>query len=148
MTEVESMHKKAWQTFFDSHSKRYDENAFTFATDAECHFLAELLPINAYGRVLDIGCGTGRHSIALTKMGYEMTGLDLSDGMLEVARRKATAAGLDIRFLKADATGGYPEEFGVIGRFDACICLCEGSLGLINAGDEVSCYRTQRIEAN
>lgn len=130
------MHKKAWQTFFDSHSKRYDENAFTFATIAECEFLSELLPIGEHCRILDIGCGTGRHSIALTGMGYKMTGLDLSDGMLEIARRKAAAAGLDIRFLKSDATGGYPEDFGLTGQFDAAICLCEGSLGLIGSGDE------------
>jgi len=130
------MQKKAWQTFFDSHSKRYDENAFTFATNAECDFLAQLLPIGEHHRILDIGCGTGRHSIGLTKLGYEMTGLDLSDGMLEIARKKASAAGLDIKFLKADATVGYPEEFGFAGRFDACICLCEGSLGLVSAGEE------------
>jgi SAM-dependent methyltransferase len=130
------MMMKAWQSFFDIHSERYDENNFTSATAAEASFLFEMLPKDTFTRVVDIGCGTGRHSIALTEMGYCMTGVDISEGMLAKAKAKAGAKGFDIRFLQADATGGFPDELGLAGAFDAALCLCEGSLGLIGTGED------------
>lgn len=42
-------------------------------------------------KVLELGCGTGRHTIRLAKAGNAVTGLDLSPGMLAEARRKLTA---------------------------------------------------------
>ena len=44
--------------------------------------------------VLDLGCGTGRHSVELARRGYEVVGVDLSEGMLERARRRAAAEGV------------------------------------------------------
>jgi ubiquinone/menaquinone biosynthesis C-methylase UbiE len=43
------------------------------------------------GPVLELGCGTGRIALALAERGFDTTGIDLSDGMLTVARRKAAA---------------------------------------------------------
>jgi 2-polyprenyl-3-methyl-5-hydroxy-6-metoxy-1,4-benzoquinol methylase len=54
-------------------------------------------------RVLDLGCGSGRHSISLAKKGYKnITGVDLSPTLLEVARRTAQEQGLNIRFEQCD----------------------------------------------
>jgi ubiquinone/menaquinone biosynthesis C-methylase UbiE len=50
--------------------------------------------------VLDLGCGTGRHSVWLAAAGAAVTGIDFSEGMLEEARRK-TGAGT-VRFLAHD----------------------------------------------
>ena len=49
------------------------------------------------GSVLELGCGTGRITLALAEAGHEMTGLDLSEGMLTVARRKAAALPAETR---------------------------------------------------
>ena len=46
------------------------------------------------GRFLDLGCGTGRALIALGRRGFEVTGIDLSPRMLEIARRKTAEAGV------------------------------------------------------
>ncbi len=53
-------------------------------------------------RVLDVGCGTGRHSVLLASRGYEVTGFDLSPLYLEEARREAEAAGVNLRLIRGD----------------------------------------------
>lgn len=54
-------------------------------------------------RVLDIGCGSGRHTIAFAKRGYaDVTGIDLSPALLAEAREEATQLKLPIRFIETD----------------------------------------------
>jgi ubiquinone/menaquinone biosynthesis C-methylase UbiE len=65
-------------------------------------WLRELLP-EPPASVLDIGCGTGTLSVLLAQDGYDVTGIDSSERMLERARSKAGAAGLAIEFAQADA---------------------------------------------
>jgi SAM-dependent methyltransferase len=64
--------------------------------------------------VLDIGCGTGGHALVLAARGYAVTGVDLSEAMLERARRKAARANADIRFAEGDA-----RSFELDGTYDA-----------------------------
>jgi tellurite methyltransferase len=54
--------------------------------------------------VLDIGCGIGRHAVFLAQQGFTVTAIDASDAGLEVARRSAHQAGVDIDFHKAEFT--------------------------------------------
>lgn len=54
------------------------------------------------GPILELCSGTGRLTIPLKKAGLDITGLDLSDSMLEMARAKAVAEHLDLTFLKGD----------------------------------------------
>ena len=117
----------SWKRFFDAHASRYDENPFTQHTVAEVDFLLALFPIAAGARILDVGCGTGRHAIELAKRGYRVTGVDLSSGMLDVARAKAAA--FDIEWVEADG-----RNFTLDRVFDAAICLCEGGVGLVERG--------------
>jgi ubiquinone/menaquinone biosynthesis C-methylase UbiE len=55
-------------------------------------------------RVADLGCGTGTLSVLLAKAGYDVTGVDYAPKMLEVARRKTSAAGVSVRFVLGDAS--------------------------------------------
>jgi len=52
--------------------------------------------------ILDLGCGTGRFAIALAKRGFKVTGLDMTEEMLKIARQKAKKAKIKIKFMKAD----------------------------------------------
>jgi SAM-dependent methyltransferase len=55
------------------------------------------------GRVLDVGCGTGEHTLMATSLGYEAVGVDMSTRAIELARAKATERGIEARFVVADA---------------------------------------------
>jgi 2-polyprenyl-3-methyl-5-hydroxy-6-metoxy-1,4-benzoquinol methylase len=122
--------KKEWQRFFDAHAAHYEENAFTKNTVAEVDFILSLYPIVPGSTVIDVACGTGRHSIELARRGYRVTGLDLSEGMLEVASANAKSAGVEINWIHADAT-----EFALAEKFDVGLSLCEGGVGLIEKGE-------------
>lgn len=56
------------------------------------------------GRALDLGCGTGTHSLYLARHGWEVVGVDFSAVAIWRARRRARQAGLHIRFYRADVT--------------------------------------------
>ncbi|WP_227980577.1 class I SAM-dependent methyltransferase [Nocardia spumae] len=76
------------------------------------------------GRVLDIGAGAGEHTIALTALGYDVTGIDLSPSAVEYARRNAAAKGVPgARFRVADAVrlGDDPAAAGELGVFDTIV---------------------------
>jgi len=125
---------REWQRFFDAHARLYDENGFTKHTVQEVDFLLTLYPILPGSRILDVGCGTGRHAIELAKRGYRVTGLDISVGMLEVAEEKALAHGVEVHWIQADAT-----QFSLSG-FDMVLCLCEGAVGLIEKGEDAEAH--------
>ncbi len=55
-------------------------------------------------KTLDIGCGSGRNSIYLARKGFDVTGVDLSDEAVKIARTKAGHSGVKCRFFQADLT--------------------------------------------
>lgn len=126
---------REWQRFFDAHAVNYDQNPFTHHHVAEVDFLLSLYPVTPGSRILDVGCGTGRHAVELAKRGYRVTGLDLSEGMLDVARRKAMEAGVEVEWVHGDAT-----DFAVDAPFDMAICLCEGAVGLLERGEDAEAH--------
>lgn len=72
------------------------------------------------GRVLDLACGIGRHSVLLSKMGYRVTGFDISPLFIEKAREYAASEKTDMKFIVGDAldiTDLLAEEL----PFDACV---------------------------
>jgi SAM-dependent methyltransferase len=126
------MHERSsWEEFFDAHASIYDQNEFTKNTIKEVDFLLEELGLSPGAAILDVGCGTGRHSIELARRGYVMTGVDLSTQMLARARESASAAKVHVEWIHGDAT-----RLSLARRFEGAICLCEGAFGLLGAGDD------------
>jgi ubiquinone/menaquinone biosynthesis C-methylase UbiE len=119
--------KGEWERFFDGHAPQYMDNPFTGNTVEEVTFLLDELKLPPGSWILDVGCGTGRHAIELTKRGYQITGVDISTGMLAQAQKTAAEAGVTIEWIQADAT-----QFSTTRLYDAAICLCEGAFGLLN----------------
>ncbi len=131
--------KRQWEEFFDGHAPVYMQNVFVTNTLAEVDFIIEELALQPGAHILDVGCGTGRHSVELARRGFRMTGIDLSEGMLAEARKAAEAAaadpkgrpGVEIELIKADATA-----FSLPPVHDAAICVCEGAFGLLSVGED------------
>jgi len=121
---------KWYEELFANSGKTYDEEGFTKGTLGECDFIEAELKHDKSLRILDIGCGTGRHSIELSKRGYLLTGIDLSLTQLKCAIRKAEAAGLMIDFMQMDA-----RDLSFDACFDACIMLCEGAFPLMETDE-------------
>jgi SAM-dependent methyltransferase len=125
-----SVHE-GWRAFFDGHAPVYMQNEFTRNTLAEVEFLLDVLRLPAGARILDLGCGTGRHAVELARRGYNLVGVDLSRGMLHQAQAAARGAGVTASWVQADA-----RRFAAPGAFDAAVCLCEGSFGLVDDGED------------
>ncbi|HNS14356.1 MAG TPA: class I SAM-dependent methyltransferase, partial [Syntrophorhabdaceae bacterium] len=82
--------KQWYEELFENYGMKYDNECFTQGTIGECDFIEKEIKYDKSLRILDIGCGTGRHAIELTKRGYTVVGIDLSDSQLERAREKAS----------------------------------------------------------
>lgn len=78
-----------------------------------------------YRALLDVGCGTGSHSIPLAGRGYEVTGVDLSPDMVELARRKAAERGVTASFTTGDMrTVSLGRAFDVVVIMFAVLGYC------------------------
>lgn len=118
---------QTWREFFDRHAPFYEQNPFTQNSKVEVQFLIDVMGLKPGMRLLDAGCGTGRHAVLLQESGMSVTGVDFSAGMLEVARAKGSGA----EFIESDLT-----QWSSPGAYDAAVCLCEGGFGLINTDED------------
>lgn len=111
----------------------YLRYSFTKGTTQEVDHLMQVLGLEPGDRVLDVGCGPGRHAYELAHRGIAVHGIDISERFIELAVADAppgaTFERLDARRL---ATAAH-----LHGVFDAVICLCQGAFGLQTvAGDD------------
>ena len=107
---------KPWyEAFFGpDYLKQYQHET----TPAEVEGVEKILHLRRGSRVLDLACGTGRHSIELAKRGYQVVGYDLSEPLLKVARAAARKASARVTFARGDM-----RDLPYRGEFDAVINL-------------------------
>ena len=116
---------KSWfKDFFNNyyHSIYADFGIFSDAQNKkETSFVASILDIPKSAKILDIQCGQGRHAVLLAKQGYSLTGVDLSDTLLEAAKKLAIKEKVKINFFKKDMRKiTFFNEFdGVINLFSS-----------------------------
>jgi len=125
------MIKKQWyESLFENYGQKYDKESFTQGTVGECDFVEKELNYDKSLNILDVGCGTGRHSIELSNRGYSVTGVDLSESQLAVARQKAKKYNLKVDFQKQDA-----RALSFNNDFDVAIMFCEGGFPLMETDE-------------
>ncbi len=117
----------------------YLRYSFTKGTAQEVAVLAEILGLQPGQRVLDVGCGPGRHALAMGAAGYEVVGVDISSEFIAQATVSAAEDGLadKVSFIVGDA-----RMLTFDAEFDAVISLCQGAFGL--AGGPGSTPRPDR----
>jgi SAM-dependent methyltransferase len=124
--------KPAWyEAFGDALGEGYLKYPWVGSTVPDCDYLERVLDVKTGARLLDVGCGVGRHVVELARRGYRMTGIDVSRGLLRVGERLAREAGVDVELRHLDARLlDYDSEF------DAVCSVCEGAFGLVPTDDE------------
>ncbi|HLB10043.1 MAG TPA: methyltransferase domain-containing protein, partial [Gemmatimonadaceae bacterium] len=113
MTVRKKRPKEWWESYFDAQYLLEYEPIFSPARDrADVARLIELVGLPAGERLLDVPCGQGRHAHLLAEAGFDVTGLDFSKHLLDIARARGTAINLryvrgDMRALPAKWTGRF-----------------------------------------
>lgn len=101
-----------WAEFYDRDSK------WNVAIQAERGLIIEFLRPTKKDEILEIGCGSGRLTLPIARKCRKITGVDSSEAMLDVARRKAKRR-TNIELLKLDARKTLPFEDS---SFDKVVC--------------------------
>jgi SAM-dependent methyltransferase len=110
----------------------YLRYSFTKGSDQEVRFLLELLNLPQGARLLDVGCGPGRHAVPLAAAGLAVTGVDVSQRFLDIAAAKSREANVPASFFVVDARQMPFED-----EFDAVISICQGAFGLMGKDDSL-----------
>lgn len=122
--------KQWYKELFENYAGKYDNEVFTQGTIGECDFIEKEINYNKNIRILDIGCGTGRHAIELAKRGYTVVGIDLSESQIKSAKEKALKGNLQIDFHQSDA-----RNLSFSHEFDLVIMICEGAFPLMETDE-------------
>jgi SAM-dependent methyltransferase len=94
--------QRPWfETIFD---ERYPElfGPIEGNAEEEVEEILGFLPLPAGAAVEDLGCGRGRHAIPLARRGYRVTGVDISENMLRMARTRAEREGVRVEWVQED----------------------------------------------
>jgi SAM-dependent methyltransferase len=108
----------------------YDQEPYVQGTQGQVDFIERIVGYDRSRRFLDVGCGTGRHALELSRRGYPVVGIDLSPSMLERAREVARNEQLTVEFVQGDA-----RRMGFCEEFDVAVILCEGAFSLMETDE-------------
>lgn len=126
---------------FERYAEHYDLIYQDKDYRKECDFIEEIfqkyssIPIKT---ILDGGCGTGGHAILLAERGYEVTGIDSSETMIERAKAKLES-NVRLDFQTADLL-----KLNLDVKFDACVCMFAVMSYITQTGDVLKVLKNIR----
>ena len=106
--------------FGEHYAQVYDTLYYDKDYEKECDFIEAIFKKYRCQpkTILDLGCGTGGHSLILARRGYKVTGVDRSAEMLDVGRKKAKSRKVEIEFIQGDI-----KNITLNRQFDAVISM-------------------------
>ena len=107
------------------------EMAWTERTGSEIDRALTMLRPQGGERILDLACGTGRHSLELVRRGFSVVGVEIGEELVEIARGDAAEQGLDAEFVEGDL-----RELDYEGEFDVVLNLNDGAIGYFETDEE------------
>ena len=117
-----------YATAFDGMSA---EMAWTERTGSEIDRALTMLRPEGGERILDLACGTGRHSLELVRRGFSVVGVEIGPELVEIARKDAADEGLEVEFI-----GGDLRELDFENEFDIVLNLNDGAVGYFETDEE------------
>ncbi len=126
------MGKQWYEIHYKNSAHVYEEESFVQGTINEVDFVENELKHKKDVTILDVGCGTGRHSIELAKRGYQnVVGIDLSESLINRAKQIAFDEKIDITFERKNAC-----ELDYDNQFDFAMIMCEGAFSLVESDEK------------
>jgi SAM-dependent methyltransferase len=107
------------------------EMAWTERTESEIKRALTMLRPQGGERILDLACGTGRHSLELVRQGFSVVGVEISSELVEIANKDAAEQGLEATFIEGDLRELDFEE-----EFDIVLNLNDGAVGYFETDEE------------
>lgn len=107
------------------------EMAWTERTGSEIDRALTMLRPEGGERVLDLACGTGRHSLELVRRGFSVVGVEIGSELVEIARRDAAEQGLEAEFVQGDL-----RQLDYEAEFDIVLNLNDGAVGYFETDEE------------
>jgi SAM-dependent methyltransferase len=107
------------------------EMAWTERTGSEIDRALTMLRPEGGERILDLACGTGRHSLELVRRGFSVVGVEIGEELVEIARQDAAQEGLEAEFVQGDL-----RELDYDAEFDIVLNLNDGAVGYFETDEE------------
>ncbi|HST68683.1 MAG TPA: class I SAM-dependent methyltransferase [Solirubrobacterales bacterium] len=105
--------------------------AWTERTESEIRRALTMLRPQGGERILDLACGTGRHSLELVRQGFSVVGVEISPELVEIAKKDAGEQGLEATFIEGDL-----RELDFEDEFDIVLNLNDGAVGYFETDEE------------
>lgn len=115
INQINEVHRSELYLYF------YEDFIQEERTERECTFIIDKCGLSTGDKVLDLACGHGRHSICLARKGFDVSGVDLNEGFIDIAKKEATNNNLNINFIQDNILNiNYKNEFdGIILLFNS-----------------------------
>lgn len=128
-SEIEDVHRSELYLYF------YESALSEHKTNRECDYIERHCELKGKGKILDLACGHGRHSIEFAKRGYSVEGVDINKEFIQIAKNNSQEKGLKVKFVEEDILEIEHEE-----DFDIVLFLFN-SLGFFNRQDSERIFK-------
>ncbi|MDF2540451.1 MAG: cyclopropane-fatty-acyl-phospholipid synthase [Herbinix sp.] len=131
------MNKEFAKTSLDKIDTKFKPN-----TKEQVIYLIEKMQLISTSKILDLGCGAGRHAIEFSKRGLCVTGIDISEVMLEHAKKRATEEQVMVNYIQGNLANLSDLQLQEA-SYDGAICLCESGVGVMGGENKDYEFFTQ-----